>query len=46
MHEVLFPHTKLCKGLICFQSSFKAALSCSSTERQDEAFVVVAECDS
>lgn len=41
-----FQHTKLCKGLICFQRSFKAALSCSSAEKQDKVFVVVAECDS
>lgn len=33
-------------SLICFQAGLKAALSCSSTKRQDKAFVAAAERDS
>ena len=46
VHEVFFHIQDDVKGLICFQSGLKAALSCSSAERQDRAFVVAAECDS
>lgn len=46
VHEVFFHIQDYVRVWYVFKGASKAELSCSSTKRQDKAFVVAAECDS